>query len=385
MNKSDLDRNAFMLRGAHAKRGYMRWWHSFSGVQPKTGEMRTFFVEYFVINPELGGEQPILGQHPYYKKRGIKPSYVMVKAGAFPAGSAPTDPSREVSFSGKQLHGFYPVSSLKVAKNPLVMQTEDCFYSENHIYGFVDVTREEARHRSFMSDAGYMEWDLEVHKAVACHTGFIANAFFTALNALNSFWHGEGIRTFYRGTVTLDGVLYQVSPESCYGYADKHWGRSYNHPWLQLSSCRLNSERTGRELKHSALAIDGCCPKFLCFPLKRRLMIQLTYTGEDFEYHFAKPGSFSRCKWKMKETNKRYIWHIMAQNKDSIIRISGSCRKDRMLPLQYEAPDGTKSSLPLLGGDAGFGTIQLFRRTPAGKQLIDTLAFDNGLFEYQPE
>ena len=174
-----------------------------------------------------------------------------------------------------------------------------------------------------------------------------------------------------------------MEPESSCGYADKHWGRNYNHPWFQLSSCRLTSERTGRELKHSALAIDGCCPRFLCFTLKRRLMIQLTYMGEDFEFLFAKPGSFCRSKWKMKETNKRYLWHINAQNKDAVIRISGCCRKDGMMPLRYETPEGAKPSPTLWGGGDGYGTIQIYRRVSGKKQLIDTLSFENALFEYQ--
>ena len=373
MNHSDLDRNAYLLCGSLAKRGYMRWWHSFVGICAKTGEARTFFIEYFYINPALSTTQPILGQHPYYKKRGRKPSYAMVKAGVF--NSEQED--------GIQLHAFYPISSMKAATNPLYIQMGDCIYSENHISGFVDVTPKEARHRSFMSDAGYMEWDLEVHKAVACHTGKIANRFFSAINALDSFWHGEGIRTFYRGTVNLDGVVYQVSPESCYGYADKHWGRTFNKPWLQFASAHLISSRTGKELKHSALAIDGCCPKFLCFPLKRRLMIQLTYTGEDFEYNFTRLGSFSRCKWKVKETNKRFIWHIMAQNKTSVIKISGSCQKELMMPLLYESPEGILSNNPLCASGAGIGTIEIYRRIPGGKQLIDTLTVNDALCEYQ--
>lgn len=374
MNKFDSDRNADMLRASCARKGYMRWWHSFVGVQPDTGEKRTFFVEYFIINPALGQEQPILGQHPYYKKRGMKPSYVMVKVGAFPDthGNA-----------GKQLHTFYPITSLRVAEHPLHVEIEECMFSENRITGYVDVTEAQAAHRSFMTDAGCMEWDLEIHKAIACHTGAIANRFFTAMNALESFWHGEGIRSFFRGTVALDGVTYEVAPETCYGYADKHWGKGYNNPWLQLASCNLVSERTGKELRHSALAIDGSCPKFLWFSLRRKLMIQLTYTGEDYEYSFAKPGSFSRCKWKVKETNKRFIWHIMAQNKTSIIKISGSCTKEQMMPLDYEAPDGTKTKTPLLAGGTGIGTIEIYRRIPGGRQLIDTLTMSNALWEYR--
>lgn len=54
MNLSDLKRNAYMLRGSDAKRGYMRWWHSFQGICPTTQETRTFFVEYSILNPALG-------------------------------------------------------------------------------------------------------------------------------------------------------------------------------------------------------------------------------------------------------------------------------------------------------------------------------------------
>lgn len=374
MNLSDLKRNAYMLRDTHAKQGYVRWWHSFTGTCPETNVSRTFFVEYFVMNPGLGGDKPILGQHPYYKKQGMKPSYIMIKAGAFP------DENGE---DGKQLHAFYPINALKAASDPLYVQVDDCFFSEYRIAGSVDVTPYEARHRSLMTDSGSMEWDLEMYKAISCHTGPIAGRFFTALNALESFWHGEGIRTHFRGSVTLDGVRYEVSTENSYGYADKHWGKSYNNPWLQFASSHLISERTGKELKHSALAIDGSCPRFLWFPLKRKLMLQLTYTGEDFEYNFARPDLFSRCKWKVKETNKRYIWQIMAQNKTSVIKLTCSSQKAHMMPVNYEAPDGSLSRNTLWGGGMGTGTIEIYRRIPGGVQLIDKLTVSDGFCEYR--
>jgi len=363
-----------MLRGSLAKKGYMRWWHSFIGVQPDTEETRTFFIEFFIINPALGQEQPIWGQHPYYQKRGIKPSYAMVKAGVFPD---------ESGNPGKQLHNFYPIDSFRVVQHPFHVELEDCMFSENKTSGYVEVSAHEARQKCFMTDPGTMEWNLEIHKTIACHTGIIANRFFTALNILESFWHGEGIRSYFRGTVILDGITYKVSPDTCYGYADKHWGKEFNAPWLQLSCSNLVSQRTGKELRNSALAIDRCCPRILGFSLWRKLMIQLTYTGEDFEYGFASPRTFSRCKWKVKETNKRFMWHIIARNKTSIIKISGCSMKDQMMPLHYESPDGTKSRVPLWTGGCGMGTIEIYRRTPGGKQLIDTLTMNNALWEYR--
>ncbi len=375
MNRSDLDRNAYMPRGSLARRGFVSWYHSFRGVRPDTLETRCFFVEYRILNPALGKEQPVLGQHPFFKKRGMRPSYVLVKAGVFPSEGA----------KGRQLNAYYPVSSLKTARDPFILQSEDCFYSENRIAGFVDISHEEARHRSFMTDAGLIEWDLEVHKAVACHTGALSSPFFTAIQALTSFWHGEGIRTFYRGTVSLDGVPYEVTPEACYGYADKHWGRSFNRPILRLASGHLVSRDSGQEYKHSALAIDGCCPKFFCFPLRRRIFIQLTYRGEDFEFHFAKLKRRSRSRWRVRETNKRYIWHIKAQNKETALRISLYCTKERMMALSYETPSGKLPSDPLLSGGEGAGTVEIYRRGPEGFLLTDTLSVSDCLCEYQAE
>ena len=209
MNLSDLTRNSCILQGSFARKGYMRWWHSFSGINVQTGKARTFFVEFFIINPGLGSSRPILGQHPYYRKRGMKPSYVMIKAGAFP------DENGE---DGRQLHVFYPISSLQTAGSPLVMQVSTqaadeksysaegiqegtCFYSENKLTGFVSVTPGKARHRSLMTDGGYMKWELEVSKAASCHTGILGGRLFQALHLLDSYWHGEGIRSFFRGSV----------------------------------------------------------------------------------------------------------------------------------------------------------------------------------------
>ena len=118
MNLSDLKRNAYMLRGSDAKRGYMRWWHSFQGICPTTQETRIFFVEYSILNPALGTSQPILGQHPYYKRHGLKPSYLSIKARCIPS-------SREIS--GLQLWAYYPLTSLQVAQDPFRhLQLQDC-------------------------------------------------------------------------------------------------------------------------------------------------------------------------------------------------------------------------------------------------------------------
>ena len=368
MNRSDQDRNAYMLCGSLARRGYLRWWHSFAGVSPATGETRTFFVEYLILNPVPGkrkkGDVPI-------------PSYVRVSAGAFPSENAP----------GIGLHSHYPICAAKFAKKPLYFQVGENVLRENRITGLVDVSPAMAARENTTSQAGTMEWDLEIHKTIACHMGILASPLLCALNALDSFWHGEGIKTYYRGRVTLNGTVYEITPELCHGYADKHWGRSYNKPWLQLSSCHFISDRTGKPLKHSALAIDGCCPRFLFFRFKPKMILQLTYTGEDFCFSFARPMSRSRLKWGTRETRDHFTWRVKAQNKNALIKLTIQSPKSKMMSLPYDYPDaapGSASSSPrLYVGGEGYGSLDLYRLTPEGAVWLDTLTIQNALCEIE--
>ena len=71
-NHHDISRNAFMLRGPLARCGYDWWWHSFTAQDAETGEDKPFFIEFFVCNPALAEDQPVLGQALASKTAGRK-------------------------------------------------------------------------------------------------------------------------------------------------------------------------------------------------------------------------------------------------------------------------------------------------------------------------
>ena len=96
-NKQDDYRDKFMLHGALAKEGYDWWWHSFTAHHADTGEEKAFFIEFFAINPELGGGAPVFGQLEENRKNGIKPSYLMVKVGTWGADALPYNVSWQKS------------------------------------------------------------------------------------------------------------------------------------------------------------------------------------------------------------------------------------------------------------------------------------------------
>ena len=300
----------------------------------------------------------------------IRPSYVMINCGTWGENS-------------RQLHNFYPISKAKLNQQYLDVRVGDCELTETHMKGHVKVSEEEAKtHPEYLSDSGDMSWDLSVKKQVVFHVGYGASKLFRVLNSFEMFWHAEGMKTKYAGTVTLDGELYDVEPDSCYGYADKNWGSDFTSPWVWLSSNHIVSRITGKKLENSVFDIGGGRPKVFGFALNRRLLGSFYYEGKDYEYNFSKPWLLSNLKFDCKETDTQIIWNVRAENYHSVMKLKCSCAKADMLYINYEAPDGYKRHNKLWNGGTAIGRIKLYQKTRSGLRLIDDMDFYHAGCEY---
>lgn len=367
MNKSDITRDLFMLKGPLGRKGYDWWWHSFTGYHHVTGEAKAFFVEYFIINPELGKDKPVFGQRP---DQPAKPSYLMVKAGAWGENK-------------KQLHAFYPIMDLNCSRKLLMLSVGKNFLSETRMYGEIKVSEENAKmHPEYMSDAGSMQWDLVIDKKIAFHVGYGASELFRRLNSFEMFWHAEGMKTEYSGTVIFDGEEYDVTAKKSYGYADKNWGSDFTSPWVWLSSCNMRSRLTGKSLLNSVINIGGGRPKAFGVPLQRKLLMDFFYEGVDYEYNFSKFWMLTKIRFHCYETKKELVWKIAADSPTSALRLKAVCRKKDMLLINYEAPNGKKLHNRLWNGGTGEGRIKLYRKKDCKLILIDDIDMRNIGCEY---
>lgn len=357
-NKHDLSRNAMMLTGSFSTKGYDWWWHSFTARHEKTGEEKAFFVEYFLCNPALGGKRPVFGQLPENREKGIRPSYLMVKAGCWGEDHC-------------QLHRFFGTKSVILQrKAPFYLAAGNCFASDFRLKGSVEVTaREASEHPEYMCDAGSMSWDLHLEKKISFNVGYGAGRLFRAIKAFEMYWHAEGMKTLYRGSVVINGEKYVVTPETSYGYADKNWGSNFTSPWIWLSSCCLTSRLTGRELKNSVFDIGGGRPKVYFVPLRNKLLGAFYHEGEEFEYNFSKPWTLPGTTFTARETADEIKWHIRQENYKSIMITDVSCKKKDMLLVNYESPDGCKRHNRLWNGGNGTGHIRLYRKHISGLTL----------------
>lgn len=360
-NKHDISRNQCQLFWHQAEKGYDWWWHSFTGHHAKTGEDKAFFIEYFLCNPLHGSDKPSFG------RLGETPSYLMVKAGSWGEDAA-------------QLHRFFGWKQAEIDMGiPFVIRADDCYASEDRISGSVMVSEEEAAsHPEYMCESGSMKWDLKVNKKVAFNVGYGAGRLFRELQLFEMFWHAEGMKSEFEGEVIWNGERYVVTPQTCYGYADKNWGKDFTSPWVWLSSNNLTSEITGKKLKDSVFDIGGGCPKVGPIALKRKLLSAFWYEGKPYEFNFSKFWTLCRTEFECTETDNQIIWHVDQRTWKHRMIADITCEKKDMLLVNYESPDGAKRHNRLWNGGNGKGTIQLFE----GERLIDRIHAENIGCEY---
>ena len=366
-NKHDIKRNACQLYGKQAKLGYDWWWHSFTAKNEKTGEYKPFYIEFFVCNPKLGGDEPIFGQLKENKDKKIKPSYLMVNVGSWGKDKG-------------QLHRFFGWNKIKIDFSvPFYIEASDCLMTETYTKGSVYVSKEDAQnHYELMSDYGKMEWDIKIDKKIPFNVGYGAGYLFRHLQAFEMFWHAEGMKTEYSGEIIWNDEKYIVSPEYSYGYADKNWGKNFTTPWVWLSSNNLVSEISGKKLTNSVFDIGGGKPKIGFISLPRKLLSAFYYENKCYEFNFSKFWTNTRTSFDCKETEDEIIWHVEQKTWKNRMVTNIVCKKEDMILINYEAPNGEKRHNRLYNGGNGIGTIELYKNN----KLIDKIHAENIGCEY---
>ena len=361
-NHHDLTRDACMLHGPLRHLGYDWWWHSLTAQDALTGEEKPFFFEFFLCNPALAEDVPVLGQSGDSKAHGKKPSYLMVKAGCWGEDHC-------------QLHRFFAWKDVDLhADAPYEIHADDCLASETRIKGSISISPEEASaHPEWMCDAGSLSWDLTIDKQIAFNVGYGASKPLRDTEAFAMYWHAEGMKSAYEGEIQFNGRTYLVHPETSYGYADKNWGCDFTSPWVWLSSNCLKSRLSGKTLSNSVFDIGGGRPKIYFVPLDRRLLGVFYYEGREFDFNFSKLHLHVKTVFSFDEEEDRVHWHVRQENIHAVMETDIWCLKKDMLLIHYEAPDGAMKHNRLWNGGNGWGTVRLFEKQDGQEILLDEI------------
>lgn len=365
-NKKSAKKNGYQLNGTLKRNGYDWWWHSFTAYNRKTHEEKPFYIEFFIMNPELCKNRVILGQSKEAKEKGLQPTYLMVNVGSW-------------GINKKQLHRFFPLKDVEIKKCPFSIKAGNCYLDEECTYGEVDIDEVKS---AMMSDKGKMKWNLRIKKEIAWNVGYGTSSLFRFLKAFEMYWHAEGMKSLFEGEIEYDGEIYDVIPEKSYGYADKNWGRDFTSPWVWLSSNHIVRKETKEVLNNSAFDIGGGKPKVFGVSLPRKLLAGYYIEGKEIEMNFSK--IFHPCdSWfKFMEEKDKVFWRVIQENRKYKIEVDISCLKKDMLFINYEAPSGLKLHNRLFNGGNGVGTLKIYEKKKKQYKLIDELECFNVGCEY---
>ena len=79
------------------------------------------------------------------------------------------------------------------------------------------------------------------------------------------------------------------------------------------------------------------------------------------------------------EGEEIHTWTVNASNKNSYIELTLHCRRDEMLLVNYEAPNGLKLHNRPWNGGTGYGELKLYKKDGT---LIDDVKLENAGCEY---
>jgi tocopherol cyclase len=367
----DNNRNAYLLPGTpYYYHGYDWWWHSFVGTQRSTGQQRPFYIQYFVVNPGLGGARPIFGQIDRNRRSGLRPSYARVTAGSWGDGAV-------------QLHRYYGIDDLQASTRQMDVRIGENIATENRLRGSVNILPEEKNaHPEWLSDAGEMSWDLSLRKDLTYSVGYAASRLFRMLYAFEMFWHVEGMKTSFEGTVTYQGEIFDVRPDESFGYQDKNWGSDYTNPWIWISCNRFQSEKTGQLLPMTSLAVGGGRPKAFGVSLGNQVLIAFHHEGVLYDWNFTKFWRRQKQMIDIRDMGSWIHWKISSKDSENKIEIDFSSPKQKMIKIRIEDPDGERLHQQLWNGAYLAGTVKLYRKHASQWELIDTFkgTFGGGEF-----
>lgn len=339
-NRHDISRNAYSLQGTQAGNGFQRWWHSFTATNVHTGKRKSFFVEFYICNPQDGRPKAV-----FARQKSDRPSFLMVKAGCW-------------GEDGGQLHKFWGCSRMEVECGyPFSISAGECFLTENATHGSIHISEEEAKdNKDLMSDSGEIAWSLIINKKRSCRLSGRSLAMMKM--AGGTVWHAEGMSCELRGEVVWNGDRYNVTPGSSNGYCDMIIGCRWADPHIRINGGMLSNSE-GKILNDSALCVFGGAPgKSASSNTGAKAMVALAYGGKEYLFDPYDPFGICRCRLECRERRFKVEWKIVMKTPLYTLRLELACQKRNMLKMRYPSlPSGSRCRL--VSGNAAAGSVVL--------------------------
>lgn len=374
------------LKGAQRKCGFDRWRLVTNGVSNVTGEEKTFFIEFYCVNPALSPKTPVLGFKNRYDTNMaadiqfalagtdaaknftsqllVNPSFFMIRAGS-------------LSTVCRQYNAYYACDDVDFKSDDVIVKVNlnqekdgQCVLGENYTTGSVCVTEADLiEHPEFMGNAGSMSWNLNFSRAISFEPDY---------KSKDINWAVLGGKTDFSGTVIFNDEEFSVTSKKSFGYYDKNWGKDFSSPFFHLSSSFITSEITGSLLQNSSIAVQG--------EYKDRLTVLVCLEGKNIEFHADKRKKYEVLHDCQEITDDdmgpKLHWSCSVHDKKHVIDIDVYCRTKDLFLRDYESPSGERKVMRVLSSGTGVGRIRLYKVIRKSLELIESAEISKCVCEY---
>lgn len=355
-----LRRNIYKVIGVHHKTGFNLWRFFFEGVNQRTGECRSFFIEYYLINPN------------YQKNGNISlgnngnniPSYMMVKVGFW--GKYP-----------RQINNFFSINCLTINKKDFLISTDNFSFSEKMIMGNLLLSLEEMKNKpEFLSDFGSARWEIEISRNLESLVNTTSSSLLSRLfYKLQLHWSMQGKELSYKGNIVVNGEKFDINTK---GYADKLWGTDYANPCLYLYTNQLTNLVNGEIIPNSSLVLGSYKQK----KNKKSIIADLDINGRNYIFDFSAFWKKNKSNYSCNEENGLLHIIISTENKNELMDLNIYCQKKNLLFVKRENVKGLLSHKKLGLCSSAYGNLKLFKKDKKSLELLEEISLEKCILEY---
>lgn len=374
------------LKGNLKKSGFERWRLVTNGVSTVTGEEKTFFIEFYCVNPALSPKAPVLGfknrfdrnmaQDIQFALAGtdaaknftsqilVTPSFFMIRAGT-------------LSSVCRQFNSYFATDDIDFKSEDSIVSVNEgqeknryCVLAEDHSVGSVSVSEEDLlEHPEYMGNSGSMSWNLNFSHSISFEPDY---------KSKDINWSVLGGKTDYSGTIIFNGEEFSVDQKKSFGYYDKNWGKDFSSPFFHLSSSFITSRISGKLLQNSAFAVQG--------EYKNKLSVLVCIEGKYIEFHADRRKKYNVIHDCQEITDDdlgpKLHWSCSVSDKKYVIDIDVYCRTKDLFLRDYESPSGDRKVMRVLSSGTGIGMIKLYKTVKNSLELIEQAEISKCVCEY---
>ncbi|GMO60206.1 MAG: hypothetical protein Ta2A_06300 [Treponemataceae bacterium] len=367
------------LHGLYRKKGFFKknnfsWWRFiFTGFHAATGEAKTFFIEYGIINPYLmpkTADKKITEN--VHRKISLLDSasmqivnsdaHILMRAGSYEK-------------NGKNIEKIFPVGNFSVLKDNIYISFAECILGGNKIAGSILQSRHKKTGNAASpnislppSQTGSINWNLQSVEE-RCYP--------MKINLQKTTWTSFIKKPQLTGSINFDGDEYDVLGETAVSYIDFIRASVFPEKWFNLASASLQSVISAKQLQNTFFSVRGI--------FNKSTIINAVIEGKKYDFSFRNPFLKYTHSENYTETENVLHWSCSTQSGIFLLDIDVFCPREEMHSKTYKIPQTGKEEkkvLSILSGATGKGELKLYKKSGKTLEQIEIANLDHVICEY---